>query len=360
MKPKSSKALSEDEFNAQLRFERATKTPRMVMTKPPTAPSKSLDEMLKEHESDLLDPQITQFVAPPKEETAPIASKPSGTERTLRQIPVALIDPNPLAPREVYTPQMIKDRAEALRTQGQHDPIHVIPNPEHGGRFIICDGWTRVQACLEHKVLEELLAEIHENLSIEESAWFGYQQNEERQQQCDLDRALFFEKLISAGDSATEIAKRARISKTQMTFYRAFARLPSDVMDIVKTTPDRFGASAAYQIGKVVDKVGVRQAVRLAVKFSEEGRPYAWLVNQAQLLMNPSEHKAPPPSKQVRFGNGFYKQRGDFFEVSIEVSADKRAAFAHALEALLSTVAVEPPSPAQASFGESSDNVDHV
>lgn len=358
MKPKSSKDLSEDEFNAQLRAERAPKARGMVMTKPPTGPNKSLDEMLKEHQDELQPPQNTEVIEPPQEIKSPIVSKPGSIERTLRQIPVALIDPNPLAPREVYTPQMIKDRAEALRTQGQHDPIHVIPNPGHEGRFIICDGWTRVQACLEHKVLDELLAEIHEDLTIEESAWFGYQQNEERQQQCDLDRALFFEKLIGAGESATEIAKRARISKTQMTFFRAFAKLPADVMDIVKTTPDRFGASSAYQISKVADRVGVRQAVRLAVKFAEERHPYTWLVNQAQLLVNPSEHKTPPPSKQVRFGNGFYKQRGDFFEVSIEVSADKRADFAHALEALLSTVAVEPKSATQTSFSESTGDED--
>ena len=363
-KPKSSKEMTEDEFNAQLRAERTTERAKpshgMVMTKPPIGPSKSLDEILKEHQNDAILPVTDSVIAasPLTANLSPDQARPAITGRNLRMIRVDLIDPNPLAPREVYTPQMIKDRAEALRTQGQHDPIHVIPNENADGRYIISDGWTRVQACLEHKVLDELLAEVHENLSLEESAWFGYQQNEERQQQCDLDRALFFEKLISAGESATEVAKRAKVSKTQMTFYRAFAKLPPDVMDIIRNDPERFGASSAYQISKVADKVGVRQAVRLAVKFAEDGHPYAWLVNQAQLLLNPSDHKAPAPSKQVRFGNGFYKQRGDLFEVSIAVSADKRAGFAQALEALLSTVA-EDATPAATAAEVSAGNAEH-
>ncbi len=45
---KTSKKISEEEFNAQLRAERARSNPGMVMTKPPLGPGKSLDEMLKD------------------------------------------------------------------------------------------------------------------------------------------------------------------------------------------------------------------------------------------------------------------------------------------------------------------------
>ena len=159
----------------------------------------------------------------------PAAAFNSGNGRNLAMIEVHLIDPNPLAPREVYTPEMILQRAEDLRSQGQHDPIHVIPNPDAAGRFIICDGWTRVQACREHKVFGALLAEIHSNLGMQESAWFGYEQNEGRSQHCDLDRAMFYEKLIASGETPAEVARNAEISKTQLTFYRAYSKLPPDV-----------------------------------------------------------------------------------------------------------------------------------
>ncbi len=264
--------------------------------------------------------------------------------RQLVMISIDLIDPNPLAPREVYTHQMIKDRAEALRTQGQHDPIHVIPNPDEPGRFIICDGWTRVQACRDHQVMQELLAEVHDGMTLEESAWFGYQQNEEREQHCDLDRAMFYEKLIARGHSATEIATRAGLSKSLMTFYRSFGRLPEDVMEIVQANPKKFGALASYQILKLIERAGLKNAVRLAVRFSEEDHTYAWLTDQVQAVIEPKPQRAQRPSKNLRFHNGFYKQRGDCIEVNLTIKDPaKRAKFTEQLEALIATAAEDPP-----------------
>ena len=288
-------------------------------------------------------------VAKPDAENVPAVNDDQATapvrpaERYVQQISLQLIDPNPLAPREVYTAEMILQRAENLRTQGQHDPIHVIPNPSAAGRFIICDGWTRVQACREHKVFESLLAEVHLDLTLEESAWFGYEQNECRQQHCDFDRAMFYEKLIIAGESASDIARRAKLSKTLMSFYRAYAKLPEDLLELVRQHPEKFGANAAYQLLKVHEKCGQRRAVSLANKFAAEDQPLRWLSNQVQAFLNPSGSKSASPSKQIKYSNGYYKQRGDVFEVSIAVPDDKRLAFATALENLLDTVAVVLP-----------------
>lgn len=64
----------------------------------------------------------------------------SDNTRDIREVEIDLIDPNPLAPREVYTNQMIRSMADALTEQGQHDAIHVIPSLDAPGRYIICDG----------------------------------------------------------------------------------------------------------------------------------------------------------------------------------------------------------------------------
>ncbi len=271
---------------------------------------------------------------------APMLDSSNG--RNLTMIGVHLIDPNPLAPREVYTPEMILNRAEDLRAQGQHDPIHVIPNPNAAGRFIICDGWTRVQACREHKVFEALLAEVHTELGLQESAWFGYEQNEGRSQHCDLDRAMFYEKLIAAGESPAEVARRAKVSKTMMSFYRAYSRLPEDVLEIIRLHPQKFGATEAYQLAKLHDKAGIRKAVSLANKYASEDQTQRWLTNQVQALLNPIAHKAKTSGKTIRYANGIYKQRGDVFELVITVSADQREAFAQGLEDLLEMAAIQP------------------
>lgn len=278
--------------------------------------------------------------APTQEAQATAVDSHSG--RNLTMLGVHLIDPNPLAPREVYTPEMILNRAEDLRAQGQHDPIHVIPNPNATGRFIICDGWTRVQACREHKVFESLLAEIHTELGMQESAWFGYEQNEGRSQHCDLDRAMFYEKLIAAGEAPAEVARRAKVSKTMMSFYRAYAKLPEDVLEIVRLHPHKFGATEVYQLAKLHDKAGIRKAVALANKYASEDQTQRWLTNQVQALLNPVAHKAKTSGKTIRYANGVYKQRGDVFELVITVSAEQREAFAQGLEELLELAAIQP------------------
>ena len=285
---------------------------------------------------------IATSVAEVPTQAAPATAMDSGSGRNLTMIGVHLIDPNPLAPREVYTPEMILNRAEDLRAQGQHDPIHVIPNPNAAGRFIICDGWTRVQACREHKVFESLLAEIHTEFGMQESAWFGYEQNEGRSQHCDLDRAMFYEKLIAAGEAPAEVARRAKVSKTMMSFYRAYAKLPEDVLEIVRLHPHKFGATEVYQLAKLHDKAGIRKAVALANKYASEDQTQRWLTNQVQALLNPVAHKAKTSGKTIRYANGVYKQRGDVFELVITVSAEQREAFAQGLEELLELAAIQP------------------
>lgn len=164
----------------------------------------------------------------------------------LAEVSIELIDENPFGPREVYLPEVIGEMANALRDQGQHDPIHIRPNPDAPGRFIICDGWTRVQACLRHKVFETLKAIIHPELDETESGWFGYQQNEERNQHFDYDRARFFQKMIDSGMTSAEVARRAGISDPLMSNYKAFSKLPESVLTVVRRQPERFSASVVY------------------------------------------------------------------------------------------------------------------
>lgn len=260
--------------------------------------------------------------------------------RDLRTINVNLIDPNPLAPREIYTAEMILARASDLRDQGQHDPIHVMPNPDAPGRFIILDGWTRTQACLSHKVMTALHAEVHHNLSLQQAAWFGYDQNECRQGHHDIDRAMFYEKLIAAGEAPADIYRRARISKSLMSFYRSYAKLPEDILEVVRIAPARFTATVAFHLLKAYNAVGVRKTVALANRFATEDRSQAWLADQVQSLINqPDGERKPTPMKHLVYENGQFKQIGSTFSLSIKVEDDQAPEFAEKIEKLLAEVA---------------------
>ena len=267
----------------------------------------------------------------------------------IQEILIDLIDANPFAPREIYTAEMLASRANEIRVQGQNDAIHVIPNPDEPGRYIIADGWTRVQACRAHLERKTLKAKIHHGLTVQEAAWLGYQQNEGREPQCDFDRAMFFEKLIAEGQVAAEVARRAGIPKATMSMYRSFAKLPTEILQFVKDKPRKFGHRAAYELNRIHEAQGIRKAVAVAAKYCDEDQTHRWLVNQTQAALHPTKHKAQTALKHIRYANGYYKQKADAFELSIQVPPEKREAFSSALEALLNTVAVEDQSSPQPS-----------
>lgn len=269
-----------------------------------------------------------------------LARKESQIEgRDIRKINVGLIDPNPYAPRESYTPEMIEARASALRDQGQHDAIHVIPNPDVAGRYIIADGWTRTLACTQHQVLEYLLAEVHHDLSANEAAWFGYQQNEERVQHCDLDRGFFYKKMMDAGQTLTQIAEFAKVSKSQMSYYLSFTKLPDDVLDIVRAHPAKFGANAAHHLSRMAEAAGIKKTVALAQQFVDEDKTIAWLNNHVQTYTHPDltpEKKTRAAwGREFKFGSGHYREREGRFEMVVDVDPERGDEFSAALENLL-------------------------
>jgi ParB family chromosome partitioning protein len=280
------------------------------------------------------------------------------TGRLLRFIAVDLIDPNPLAPREIYTEQMILERATDLREQGQHDAIHVIPNPSSEGRFIICDGWTRVQACREHQVLNALLAQVHPNLSLREAAWFGYEQNEGREQQSDYDRAMFYEKLLADGETQDELARRGGYHKSMLTYLRAYARLPAVVLDLVRLHPQKFGSRVAYELQRLAEARGESIAAEIALEFATnpDDLSVRWLLTRvkeaksAERKPTPIEEEPTWPAHVIyasRVVKGYYKRRDGNIKLSLALAPEKRKAFAEALEVLLKTLDESPLGPTE-------------
>lgn len=262
-------------------------------------------------------------------------------DRDIRTVLLELIDENPYAPREIYSPDVLRERAESLRANGQYEVIHIIPHPETTGRFMIADGWTRVTACRTHEVSDSLAAQIHHDMTPMQAAWLGYNQNESRAQHCDLDRAFFFDKMYSQGLTQSEIAKRTGISQTQLSFYTAFRKLPEETLQIIRMHPHRFPAYIAQNLAKVARKVSEDKASSLALVFTTNGQSVNWLINHCTVLLD--QEKSTPLKKKVgkvfRYSNGVLRQKGVKFDLSLEIEEDEQAEFTQALDELLSRFA---------------------
>jgi ParB family transcriptional regulator, chromosome partitioning protein len=267
----------------------------------------------------------------------------SHARRMVRDIEIELIDPNPLAPRSIYTAEMIQARANDLQAQGQHDPIHVTPNPEAPGRYIICDGWTRVQACRVHGTFKTLRAEIHPELKGVDSAIFGYQQNEGRKQHNDYDRAQFFEKLKASGLSAAEISRLTGIPENRLSMYKALARLPAIVLQQVQKAPERFGYNAGAQLARLCSAdvpqsdPGVMRAAELAEAYSAGDRSFKWLKSHCDAFLTHKPRVQSQAGMSLRYREGYLRGRGDTLQLELRLeTAEQQQALLEELRNFLS------------------------
>lgn len=307
--------------------------------------SEAMDLAAKAHQPSLsgrsLLPEFKPFTPTPDDEPSESTKPAAEGSRDIRTVLLELIDENPYAPREVYSPEVLRERAESLRANGQYEVIHIIPHPERPGRFMIADGWTRVTACRAHKVGDSLAAQVHHDLSPLQAAWLGYNQNESREQHCDLDRAFFFDKMYAQGSTQSEIAKKTGISQTQLSFYTAFRKLPEETLQIIRLNPSRFPAYIAQNLAKVARKVSEDKASSLASIYSTNGQSVNWMINQCSLLLDkePRSPQKQKVGKVFRYSNGVLRQKGAQFDLSIEIDEADQEEFNKDLEALLSKFA---------------------
>lgn len=237
------------------------------------------------------------------------------SDREFRVIDARLVDQNINPPRQLYSDYAIQSLAESLKADGQRDPIHVIPHPSKPGRFIIGDGWTRVQAVRAYNINNcEVLACIHLNLNEIEASWLGYNQNEKRTPPTDYDRSVFYKELNRNGMSWEEIAERSGVSKAQISNFAAYERLPSELIALVKQHPEKISANAARLMARLNDEAGEATAIKIGQRFVNSDHTVAWLREQLEAVVDRAaapRRKANSVAFQRKFQAGHYRQRSN-------------------------------------------------
>lgn len=231
-------------------------------------------------------------------------------------IDVFAIDENAFPPRVQYNDSAIMEIAKSIETNGQRDAIHVIPNPSKPGRFIIGDGWTRVQA-IRAKDLQELKAKaiIHYDLTEQQAAWLGYAENEERRAHTDYDRALFFKKFRDTGWTWEKISVETGIPVGTLYQYGAYDSLDVDLIDYAKHHPEKITVNAVSHFKRLIDLKGRDYALEICKNFVDEDETFRWLKNKVELAVGSTDRKTGRKKSQVnfqrRFPNGHFRLRTD-------------------------------------------------
>ena len=261
------------------------------------------------------------------------------------------IDENQHPPRQQYSDSAILDLAASINEKGQREAIHVIPNPKKPGRYIVGDGWTRVQA-IRAKDLQDLKvkAVIHHDLSEVDVAWFGYWQNEERNEQTDFDRAVFYNRMRDEGLTWEQLSIKTGLPVGTLSTYASYAKLDPDILDFAKRYPKKITVNVVAQLVRMNDARGLDATLILCRTFIENDETMRWLREKVQVATEHkrTERKSSSVKFQRRYASGMFRQRTDgSIEVSGRIPQDKLEEFNAAMDRLLQPYfgASEPPAP---------------
>jgi len=229
----SNKNQSEAEFQASLaaRMENINKSgfaPNMVMTKPPTGPSKSLEELLQSNEA----------------QAAP--AKKIVEERAIEKIAVHLIDDSPWQPRTKYDESYLQALGEMLLDRGQDDPINVRLMPT--GRYELISGHRRVRAA---RLIGWSLISAQVNTLDDRNAELAtLVSNEGRIDLTEYEKAKTYRRAVERGFAKTQsdVARLFGCTQARVAQCLSLLNLPDAIKSILEKYPSLFG----YRYGKVV------------------------------------------------------------------------------------------------------------
>lgn len=310
--------------------------------------------------------QQESISGPTDDPYSPPSIQPSHEDGGYILIDAGLIDQNAHPPRTLYLDDNIKSVAESMQLSGQRDAIHVIPHPDKPGRFIIGDGWTRVLATRSYNINDnKVLAKVHFGLTEEQASWLGYSQNKDRSPPTDLDLAHYYQGWHANGMPWEDIADRAGVSKSLMSYYASFNRLDPEILSLAKAAPLKFTANAAFHLSRLQQQAGRDSAMGMANRFLQNDLSIKQLkenVDDALERLGRQKSKRESSNKvmlQRAFPGGHFRQRlNGLVEMSATVPEDRINYFNQRLEELLKEVllSADPASESQDGGSQSQSN----
>ncbi|MDO9352958.1 MAG: ParB/RepB/Spo0J family partition protein [Solirubrobacteraceae bacterium] len=219
---------------------------------------------------------------------APGGGAASATDTELRDLPVALIGPNPGQPRRRFDPDDLQALADSIADQGILQPVLVRPRP--GGRFEIVAGERRWRAA-QLADLETIPAIVRERTDAQ-TLEAALVENMARADLTPIEEARACAGLVEElGLSREEVAKRVGRSRSAVSNLIRLLDLPDEVVDLLEARSLTEGHGRALLLAP---DQGTRK--RLALQAVDQG----WSVREVERMARPSDAPAkasgPKPS----------------------------------------------------------------
>lgn len=246
------KGGSDADFLADMKASKNREEPvhvGMVMTKPPTGPSKSLSEVISENEvsapttDDLMELQSTAEILDSKISMATERSADNILES--KTLPVAKIRASAYQVRSIADPEYIESLMESIVESGVISPIVVRPV---GDVFEIIAGHHRFEAC--SRLGYEMVPVSIQLMTDSEAAKALASDNLVRKELCDYERYKHAKMLMDLGFCKTrrEAGTVLGVSPSTMTNLMTFDRFPDEAKEYLELHPGILGATQAKDL----------------------------------------------------------------------------------------------------------------
>lgn len=243
-----------------------------------------------------------------------------GAHFELIDVDVDLIDPNPTPPRFIYTSEMLENMAQSLSDNGQLQAILICKSPSDPSRYVIGEGWTRVQAVKLKGILgNKLKAVYYPDLTPLQISHVGWITNNDRNPATDFDKF----KYISSRPDTKGLSIRklsAALGLTPSLIHRllCFEKLHGEVLEFCKEHPYKITSRPVYLLLQIQQSAGHGTALQIAKKFAVYDESYSWLENQEKKFRSfvaSAENKPSTPAtaslKRLSFGSAQYRVKDD-------------------------------------------------
>jgi ParB family chromosome partitioning protein len=173
-------------------------------------------------------------------------------------LPVNQIEPDPLQPRQTFSPESIQELADNIRSNGLINPLTV--RVKNNRYYLVC-GERRHRAC---KVagLEEVPCVVRE-MSDAEAMFLALTENILREDLNDIDRSRYLLRLKRELELTwAEIARTLGLSEARVKQLAGLASLPEPLQ--VSVQEGKIAGSTAQRIAAVRDEAAREELIRQA------------------------------------------------------------------------------------------------
>jgi ParB family chromosome partitioning protein len=164
-------------------------------------------------------------------------------------LPLNALKDSSFNPRHFYPQKLLEPLKANIAENKQQSPIHVIPDYDQPGTFIINDGGRRVRSLRQLHMPSAKAIVVDLPVGIQ-SYKLGYDLNTQRNSQTAFDNAVKWRRMLDERlfESQKDLAEALGVDESTMTTTLAIAKLPEDIMMEMVLEAEHFGTRMAYEI----------------------------------------------------------------------------------------------------------------